>query len=249
MSDIIKQYSRMQNHRVTGTGVVFTVPTSEDFTDGSWLSTDLCRGEIGIQMEDDRVFARTDNGIIELTTTVGSSALWLRDSDSIYNADADNLRIKNNGSPSNTMMREYSFVDDRITTQGNLQNITFPTGMVEKHVDGIFSVAIGVPLEVWSLTTFPAECVITVEAVMTSATNKATAHIFSAMSNKVVGAFIVTSGVVSVLGSTPTYEHRESGDTYTVSLDVASGYISYNVTASYDNDVVAYVKYQIVQTN
>lgn len=239
----------MQNHRVTGPGVVFTVPTSEDFTDGSWLSTDLCRGELGIQMEDDRVFARTDNGIIELTTTTGSTALWLRDSDSIYNADADNLRIKTNASPANTMMREYSFVNDEITTSGNLHNIPFPSGMVEKHIDGLFTLSSGVPLELWVFAAFPNECVITVEAVMTAATNRGTAAIYSAMSNKSFASFKITGGVPTLIGTT-TYDHKEVGDTYTVSLDATmGGYLSLSISASNDNDVVAYIKYQILQTN
>lgn len=65
---LIKQNSRIQHHRITDTGTVFTVPGSEDFTDGSWLITDLMLGEFGVQMTDDKVFVRTTNGILELST-------------------------------------------------------------------------------------------------------------------------------------------------------------------------------------
>lgn len=63
---IIRQNSRIQHHRITDTGTVFTVPGTEDFTDGSWSITDLMLGEIGIQMTDDKVYVRTTNGILEL---------------------------------------------------------------------------------------------------------------------------------------------------------------------------------------
>ncbi len=75
---IIKQDSRLQIHRLTDTGILFTVPASEDLTNGTWVSTDLCRGEFGIQMTDDRIFVRTDNGILELSATTGTTALWSR---------------------------------------------------------------------------------------------------------------------------------------------------------------------------
>lgn len=65
---IIRQNSRIQHHRITDTGTVFTVPGTEDFTDGSWSITDLMLGEIGVQMTDDKVFVRTSNGILTLET-------------------------------------------------------------------------------------------------------------------------------------------------------------------------------------
>ena len=69
---IIKQNSRIQHHRITTGGITFTIPGSEDFTDGTWIDTDLMRGEIGVNMTDDKVFIRTDNGIIELAQNVAA---------------------------------------------------------------------------------------------------------------------------------------------------------------------------------
>jgi len=66
----IEQYSRLIHHRLTSEGVRFTNPTSNDHTDGTWSPTDLYIGEIGINVTDDKMYFRTNNGIIE----VGSSA-------------------------------------------------------------------------------------------------------------------------------------------------------------------------------
>lgn len=80
---IITQNSRIAHHRFSNTAIIPTVPSSEDFTDGTWLYTDLALGEIGINLNDDRIWFRTDNGIIELQTLSGSSLLWERDGDDI----------------------------------------------------------------------------------------------------------------------------------------------------------------------
>jgi hypothetical protein len=68
----IEQYSRIINHAISTSGSVFTVPTSNDHTDETWLSTDLYVGELGVNVTDDKVYVRTSNGIVQLST--GSTA-------------------------------------------------------------------------------------------------------------------------------------------------------------------------------
>ncbi len=80
---IITQNSRIAHHRLTTSGSIFTIPATTDFTDGSWLITDLTLGEIGINMTDDRIFFRTDNGIVEIATASGLNSLWYRDGEDI----------------------------------------------------------------------------------------------------------------------------------------------------------------------
>lgn len=81
---IIRQNSRILHHRLSETLKEFTVPLTEDFTDGSWVYTDLAMGELGINMTDDRIWMRTFNGLIELCTLGPSnSALWARDGSDI----------------------------------------------------------------------------------------------------------------------------------------------------------------------
>lgn len=76
----IEQFSRIINHAISTSGAVFTVPTSNDHTDETWLATDLYVGEFGVNVTDDKVYVRTSNGIVQLTTgstnsTAGSNIL------------------------------------------------------------------------------------------------------------------------------------------------------------------------------
>lgn len=69
MNKIIPQYSRISHHTIYGTnarGVVFTKPNTEDFTDGTWRVTDLCRSEIGVNEEDKKMYIRIGDDIKEV---------------------------------------------------------------------------------------------------------------------------------------------------------------------------------------
>lgn len=76
----IEQYSRIQHHRTTIANQQFTVPTSNDHTDETWISTDLYIGEIGINVTSNTAYFRSNNGIIQLGTTAsgsgGAASLW-----------------------------------------------------------------------------------------------------------------------------------------------------------------------------
>lgn len=76
----IDQYSRILHHRLTAPGAVFTIPSSSDHTDETWAATDLYIGELGINVTDDKIFMRTNNGIVQLATATASSAgsnVWI----------------------------------------------------------------------------------------------------------------------------------------------------------------------------
>jgi len=106
MSGKIEQFSRIIQHRLTGEGVVFTNPTSNDHTDGTWDSTDLYIGEIGINVTDDKMFFRTNNGIVEVgngSTSSISSQIW-----SFVN---DQVQIGTTYSPEAIVRNANSFVD------------------------------------------------------------------------------------------------------------------------------------------
>ena len=70
----IEQFSRIINHSLTTSGTKFTVPTSNDHTDETWLSTDLYIGELGVNVADDTVFVRTNNGIVQIGTSASTSS-------------------------------------------------------------------------------------------------------------------------------------------------------------------------------
>ena len=95
----IEQFSRLINHGLSTSGQPFTIPTSNDHTDETWISTDLYIGEIGINITDDTVFMRTNNGIVQIATgtSSGSTAsvanIWSFDTPDIvigstYSADS-----------------------------------------------------------------------------------------------------------------------------------------------------------------
>jgi len=66
MARLINQYSRISHHTLTTTGTTaFSVPLSEDFSDGSWTPTDLALSEIGVKEGTDQAFLRIGNTIHE----------------------------------------------------------------------------------------------------------------------------------------------------------------------------------------
>lgn len=56
---------RIEKHTKT-TGVIPTVPQSNDHTDGTWIATDIYEGEIFVNLADKIVFSREGSNIIEL---------------------------------------------------------------------------------------------------------------------------------------------------------------------------------------
>lgn len=66
---IIPQNSRIKHHTITIPSLTFSVPASEDFTDGSWTSRELCLSELGVNESDKKVYMRIGSEIVELYTT------------------------------------------------------------------------------------------------------------------------------------------------------------------------------------
>lgn len=107
----IEQFSRIINHAISTSGAVFTVPTSNDHTDETWLATDLYVGEFGVNVTDDKVFVRTSNGIVPLSIGgTGSSA-----GASIFVFNSPNIQIGATYS-ANSLSRNSSFFTDLGTT-------------------------------------------------------------------------------------------------------------------------------------
>lgn len=70
---INRQDSRHRIKRSTLTGVVPTVPVSSDFTDGTWLNTDIRAAEFFYNIPDQRLWIGTDTGSIEIPLVGGSA--------------------------------------------------------------------------------------------------------------------------------------------------------------------------------
>ncbi len=73
------EYSRLVLKRTTLAGIEPTIATfSPTIIDESWLDTDILTGELFLNTSDDRLWARTDNGIMEIvtTSTYSSVDIW-----------------------------------------------------------------------------------------------------------------------------------------------------------------------------
>ena len=72
----IEQFSRILQHRSTTTGDIPTVAPSTDHTDGTWDALDLYVGELFINTADDTIYFRSDNGIVEIQTSISIDPCW-----------------------------------------------------------------------------------------------------------------------------------------------------------------------------
>lgn len=69
------QDSRILIKRSTTTGIVPTVPSSNDHTDGTWIATDIYKGELFFNQADGIMFSRDDSGIITIGGVGGGGTL------------------------------------------------------------------------------------------------------------------------------------------------------------------------------
>jgi len=72
------QDSRIKIKRSTITATVPTVPSSNDHTDGTWIATDIYKGELFFNQADGVLWSRDDNGINCLG---GSASLTIASAD------------------------------------------------------------------------------------------------------------------------------------------------------------------------
>ena len=83
------QDSRIKIKRSTVTATVPTVPSSNDHTDGTWIATDIYKGELFFNQADGIMFSRDDSGIV----TVGGKSDSALYSASLTIASADVLTL------------------------------------------------------------------------------------------------------------------------------------------------------------
>ena len=72
------QDSRIKIKRSTVTATVPTVPSSNDHTDGTWIATDIYKGELFFNQADGVLWSRDDSGVICLG---GSASLTIANAD------------------------------------------------------------------------------------------------------------------------------------------------------------------------
>jgi hypothetical protein len=72
------QDSRIKIKRSTVTATVPTVPSSNDHTDGTWVATDIYKGELFFNQADGVLWSRDDSGVVCLG---GSASLTIASAD------------------------------------------------------------------------------------------------------------------------------------------------------------------------
>jgi hypothetical protein len=72
------QDSRIKIKRSTVTSTVPTVPSSNDHTDGTWIATDIYKGELFFNQADGVLWSRDDSGVVCLG---GSASLTIASAD------------------------------------------------------------------------------------------------------------------------------------------------------------------------
>lgn len=68
------QDSRIKIKRSTVAGIAPTVPSSNDHTDGTWVSTDIYKGELYYNQADNVLYTRDDSGIVIVSSPIYSTA-------------------------------------------------------------------------------------------------------------------------------------------------------------------------------
>jgi|694.fasta_scaffold61461_2 hypothetical protein len=69
----ITQYSRISHHTLYGSAsATFSIPTSEDFTDGTWTARDLSLSEIGVNEDAGRAYIRIGSEVKEFEFAGGT---------------------------------------------------------------------------------------------------------------------------------------------------------------------------------
>lgn len=109
----ITGYSRLLQHTLTTAGLTFSVPPSEDFTDGTWNTngTQLCLSELGVNEADSKAYIRIGSNIKELQFAGGASSASLSDVMLIGNTTGTSSLILGSGARINS-------VDNMVVLEG-----------------------------------------------------------------------------------------------------------------------------------
>jgi len=87
----VTQYSRISHHTLAGSAsATFSVPPSEDFTDGSWSIYDLALSEIGVNEDSKKAYIRINDEVKEFEFVGGTAGDDLQSTLSIGNTTGAN---------------------------------------------------------------------------------------------------------------------------------------------------------------
>lgn len=149
------QFSRLISKQSDVTGVVATIPTTDDHSDGSWLDTDIYIGELFLNTADNVLQTRTDSGILNLSSG-GSGAttfLELTDTPASYSGQTlKGVRVKEDETG-----LEFYDIDDTDYTLISTITVATSRDLVltdrNKNIENSADVTLTIPLN--SETAFP----------------------------------------------------------------------------------------------
>jgi phage baseplate assembly protein gpV len=247
---IVSQYSRISHHTLFGlTGSTFSVPTTEDFTDGSWTIYDLALSEIGVNESDKKVYIRIDDEIKELAfAATGSTAetleqtLAVGNSMGTYSINMAGGKILSAGQTSSFTMTDFEtrFVSDSISvinstaiwTQDNSYKIKeqFTTGITQSKMFYVDN------------SEFPTESLMTIDVIIQGLDPTNMLYYF----NKMMATFWCSGGVVVQVGTTDVNE-KTNFSTGVADITTDGSEVQLNVEGDAGSDVYwsARINYQI----
>lgn len=114
------QDSRILIKRSTVAGVVPTVPSSNDHTDGTWLATDIYKGELYYNQADNILYTRSDAGIKVVS---GNDCVCIKEA-SLTIASADVLQL--NSTPLDIVAAKSGVIIDPIDATVTIDYGTTP---------------------------------------------------------------------------------------------------------------------------
>jgi len=118
----ITQHSRVLVKRSTVAGVVPTVPSSSDHTDGTWSPTDIYEGELFINTVDEKAYYRASGSIVELAPTSTGSL------------SGDTLKLNATYTASGAEVVGETYYD----TDDNTYSTVLPGGVIGQHFQETF---------------------------------------------------------------------------------------------------------------
>lgn len=238
----ITGYSRLSHHTISGTGssgLTFSVPSSEDFTDGSWTNFDLALSEIGVNEQDKRVYIRIDDEIKEFQL-VGSTSSGDTLAQVLSNGNTTggtNITLSNNdkivGETQLILSTTYSINNDFYL--GNADSIVYGNSEISTDDNTVTTI---------KLISYASkeDSVITIEAVV----NGRDISTGDAYGSKLFATFKNVGGVTSLIGTVDKTEKTDFS-TATSNIEISSNDIIITVTGELSTDInwVTRYDYQI----
>lgn len=203
---LVKQFSRLLHHTITGTGSTFSVPLGEDFTDPltPWTIYNLALSEFGVNETDKKVYVRIDDEIKELafsSTTMSSAntleqTLGYGNNMGTYSIIMDTGKLLSSSGTSSYTLTDFEerHVVDQVSVISSNALWSQDNTYVIKEISSTGTASLKL-FEVVN-PSFPTESLITVDAIIQGLDPTNMLYYF----NKAMATFWCSGGVITQVG-------------------------------------------------